>query len=272
MFEHINSYLKRKLFMVHHYAYSLIERTVWGGEFREFILIKLLEKYYGALFRRTWVFNRTPPHFYNHRIGIFRFAYGQGPSLGPYSYYRGFFNSEVIREGDKLLDIGCGDGFFTKRFFSAKCSRVDAIDLDKEAIRMAMKYSGSPNILYYTLDAVGNPFPGDSYDVIVWDGAIGHFSAEDSSKVLKKICNALTQEGIFLGSESLGREEGGYDHHQFFSLDDLYALFKPYFRYMQMRSVDYKIGWHGHLIRTEAYWRCSNSPVRLSAPGWHSYS
>jgi cyclopropane fatty-acyl-phospholipid synthase-like methyltransferase len=178
----------------------------------------------------------------------------------------------MIQEGDRLLDIGCGDGFFTKRFFSTKCSQIDAIDVDKDAIRVAIKHNTAQNIQYYRMDAAHYSFPGGSYDVIVWDGAIGHFSQEDSRRMLEKICKVLTPDGVFVGSESLGREEGGYDHLQFFSLDNLYMLFKPYFQFIQMRTVNYKIGWGGNLIRREAYWRCSNSFVRLSAGGWHSCS
>jgi 2-polyprenyl-3-methyl-5-hydroxy-6-metoxy-1,4-benzoquinol methylase len=178
----------------------------------------------------------------------------------------------MIEEGDRLLDIGCGDGFFTKRFFSTKCSQIDAIDVDQEAIQIAIRYNTAPNIQYHRMDAVQRSFPGKSYHVIVWDGAIGHFSHEDTKTILGKICHVLTPDGVFVGSESLGREEGGYDHLQFFSLDDLYRLFKPYFQFIQMRTVNYKVGWTGNLNRREAYWRCSNSSVRLSAGGWHSCS
>jgi len=271
MFESIPPNVKRKLLAVCRTPSSLVERMVWGGEWRESILIWMLEQHYQSRFRREWLYRNAPPHFFNHRMGIFKFAFGKGDPVGPYSYYRGFFCSEVIQEGDRLLDIGCGDGFFTKRFYSMKCSQIDAIDIDPGAIKSARRYNSGRNTCYYELDAVRSPFPGNVYDIVVWDGALGHFSREDSERVIRKIRDVLSPEGVFAGSESLGREEGGYDHLQFFSLDDLYLLFKPHFRHVQIRSVDYRIGWGCDLGRSEAYWRCSNSPTRLSAAGWQSY-
>jgi 2-polyprenyl-3-methyl-5-hydroxy-6-metoxy-1,4-benzoquinol methylase len=87
---------------------------------------------------------------------------------------RGFFVADLLRDGDRLLDIGCGDGFFTNRFFAARCTHIDAIDNDAEAIRAACARHRASNITYALLDAAAQPFPNTRYDVIVWDGAIGH--------------------------------------------------------------------------------------------------
>lgn len=271
MFESIPPSLRRKLLKICRHPASFVERILWGGEWRESILVWMLGQHYQSRFRREWLYRKAPPHFFYHRMGIFKFAFDRGDPVGPYSYYRGFFCSEVIQEGDRLLDIGCGDGFFTKRFYSTKCSQIDAIDIEQEAIKTARRCNNARNTHYYQLDAVQSPFPGKVYDIVVWDGAIGHFSPADCEKVLGKICDVISPDGVFMGSESLGKEEGGHDHLQFFSIDNLYSLLKAHFRHIQIRSVDYRIGWGCRLGRKEAYWRCSNSPTRLSAVGWHSY-
>lgn len=50
------------------------------------------------------------------------------------------------------------------------------------------------------------------------------------------LMKTLTTGGIFLGSESLGVD--GSDHLQFFhSLDDMTALFTPYFKTVALREV-----------------------------------
>jgi SAM-dependent methyltransferase len=246
------------------------ESLLGGGGLREYVLIKLLEQHYSSKFRRQWKLSDEEPHFYSHRIGFFDFAFGNH-SMGPYAYYRAFFSSEVLREGDRLLDIGCGDGFFTKRFLSEKCHHIDAIDIEPTAIGEALSLNNAPNITYYVLDAVTQPFPSESYEVIVWDGAMGHFSADTTDHILKKICNHLTPEGIFVGSESLGTE--GSDHLQFFySLGDLYSLFKRYFKHVEMRSMKYKLGRNVGLVREEAYWRCSNGSERLESSHWKIFS
>src|SRR5258705_7698878 len=83
---------------------------VGGGRRRESTLLKLLRRYYLNLYRREWELGAEEPHFFSQRVGFFEFAFGQS-GIGPYSFYRGFFASEMVRENERLLDIGCGDGF-----------------------------------------------------------------------------------------------------------------------------------------------------------------
>jgi len=247
----------------------LKELALGGGDLRESLLIKLLGQHYASTYRRQWELSDEEPHFFSQRMGLFEFAFGEN-GHGPYPFSRGFFSSEVLQIGDRLLDIGCGDGFFTRRFFSERCAHIDAVDIEPSAIEAAMANNSGRNITYHLLDAVNQPFPQDRYDVVVWDGALGHFSAETTSHMLEKIRRHLTSGGIFVGSESLGIE--GSDHLQFFhSLEDLNSLFKPYFRHVMLRSINYRIGRGEGFIRQEAYWRCSNEPQRLQDCNWQVY-
>ena len=238
---------------------------IGGGARREQLLLRLLSRHYDAQFRRDWELSDEEPHFFSHKIGVFRLAFGD-EAIGPYAYSRGFYSAEVVREGDRLLDIGCGDGFFTKRFFSVRCSKVDAVDIEPSAINAARKSNSAPNISYHLLDAVNEPFPSDEYDVIVWDGALGHFSPETTHIMLDKIANHLAPEGIFVGSESLGHE--GTDHLQFFdSLEVLRAIFSPHFHDVELRSIDYPTA---GFIRSEAFWRCGQTRDRLESNHWRT--
>lgn len=272
----MKSFLKRhlgpssvqKLQSLRRRALRLGETLIWGSPLRERFLVALLAGYYESLFRRLWVLGEEPPHFANHRIDVFGLGFGPR-AVGPQPFYRGFFSSEVVRRGDRLLDIGCGDGFFTMRFFGDRCSRIDAIDVEPDAIRTAGSQNASPNIRYFLLDAVSQPFPDSQYDVVVWDGALGHFPPDTTHQILAKILRVLAPEGIFVGSESLGHE--GEDHLQFFeSLEELGGLFKPYWKHIQLRSVSYPIN-KGALMRREAYWRCCSDPKRLQEAGWKTF-
>jgi SAM-dependent methyltransferase len=243
----------------------LKEKVLWGGERREQLLLRLLGEHYESLFRRLWVLAREQPHFTNHRIGSFRFSFADD-SNGPEYFFRGFFSAELIRTTDRVLDIGCGDGFFTKRFFAVRAASVDAVDIEPSAIKEASRFNAAPNVSYRLLDAVKQPFPSAPYDVVVWDGAIGHFARPDTDGMLAKISAAMAPAGVFTGSESLGRE--GHDHLQFFeSLDDMAGLFRPHWKHVQVREVSYPIN-RGSFIRREGYWRCSNDRARLDEAGW----
>ena len=246
----------------------LKEKVLWGGPRREQVLLRLLEQHYESLFRRLWFYGREEPHYTNHRIGTFRFGFS-GDANGPEYFYRGFFSSEMLRKSDRVLDIGCGDGFFTKRFFSARCESVDGVDIEPSAIAEASRFNSAPNVSYQLLDAVNRPFPRPPYHAVVWDGAIGHFARADTEQMLQKIKRSMTADAVFVGSESLGREEG-HDHLQFFdSLKDLRDLFRPFWKHVQVREVSYPLA-HASFVRREGYWRCSDDHDRLRAAGWQT--
>lgn len=259
------SWLRRKVRTLRNKLRYGAELVVGGSSLRECVLLWLLGSHYESRFRRDWRFSAEPPHFFNHRLGIFRFAFG--PTCpGPQSLYRGVFSSELVRPGDCLLDIGCGDGFLTQRFLAPRCAHVDALDIEPSAIAAARRRHGSPHIHYHLVDAVANPFPRERYDVIVWDGALGHFAAETTDKMLGKIAASLELGGAFTGSETLGDGEGD-DHLQYFAtLDDLRAVLAPHFAHVQLRRVEYPLP--GGFQRTEAYWRCAHTPGRLEAAAW----
>lgn len=240
------------------------EALVWGGPARERILLALLSGHYRSRMRRDWKLADELPHFVDHRPGTFRLMLGDG-GVGPYPYSRAFYAAEVVRDGDRLLDIGCGDGFFARRFFSPRCASIDAVDVDSQAIERARRFNRTANVRYYQRDAVTQPFPNREYDVVVWDGALGHFSAAAAQRVLAKIRAALAPDGIFVGSETLGRE--GHDHEQYFATPaDLAAVLQPLFRHVAVRTATYRID-GGHL-RVEAYWRCAQRRERLDAATW----
>lgn len=246
----------------------IAEYVVWGGSLREKLLLWWLGGHYASKFRRQWRHSIEKPHFSDHRIGMFEFAFTERQSIAN-KYLRGFLCLQMLRDGDALLDIGCGDGFFTRRFFAEKCSHIDAVDIEAIAVKTASAINSAPNIRYHLLDAVSQPFPRNSYSVIVWDGALGHFPAETIEAMLSKISDAVGSEGIFVGSEFLGLE--GHDHMQFFhSLEALGELFSRHFKFVKLKESSYMIG-NGAFLRREAYWRCSNSRERIDADNWLEY-
>ena len=240
------------------------ERVLWGGPVRERLLLRLLGGYYESVFRREWTFGGHPPHFENHRIDAFRFGFGSG-GFAPEYFFRGFFSAEVLRPGDHALDIGCGDGFFTKRFLAARAQQVDGIDIEPTAVAEAARCNSADNVRYLLVNAVTQPFPSSQYDAVLWDGALAHFSADGTRDMLSKIRTALSSGGVFSGSESLGHE--GDDHLQVFEdIEAVARLFRPFWKHVAIREVRYSLV--GGFVRREAYWRCSDDPERLGLNSW----
>lgn len=244
-----------------------LESFIFGGRVRESLYASLLGGLYSSQFRREWIYySDEQPHFFNHRWNAHKLIYNR--EFLPMSFYRGFLSSEIIKPNDTVLDIGCGDGFFTRAFYSYNCKNIDALDIEPSAIKAAKRQNYNERIQYHLCDVVNDPFPSNEYDVIIWEGAIGHFAKEDLSKVLEKIKNSLSPGGIFVGSEVLGEE--GKDHlHFFYKESDFYDLFKSYFDHISIRSVDYPI--NDGFSRSEAYWRCSSETSdRHASTKWNS--
>ncbi len=233
-----------------------IEDLISGRRLRDF-LKKLLRFQYKSKFRHDWVWAKEPPHFSDTE----NFENLFENSSVYYALLKGYFTADLLKKEDRLLDIGTGTGFFPSRFFSHKCKHIDAIDLEETAIAYAKKNNYAINLNYTIQDAVKSPFPSEKYDVVVWDGAIGHFHPDTTDKMLKKIFNSLDKDGIFTGSESLGSDEG-IDHLQFFeTLNELGTLLKKYFKYVHLKEVNYNIQYDKKFMRREAYWRCCNSEL-----------
>lgn len=247
-------------------AAHLAELALFGSEVRERLAKNVLSLYYASVFRRQWAWHvYGEPHFSIHSGALFGLFDGS-LGAGVYSLTRAFLSAEVIRDGAIVLDIGCGDGALTKRFYAPRARHVDAVDIEDSAIRYACRHNAAPNISYRRLDAVIDSFPRSSYDVIVFDGAIGHFSREGSAAVLEKISSALAPGGVFCGSESIGLE--GQDHLQIFhTVGDLRALLKEQFGSVRVKQQEYALA-SLSTKRVEAYWRCSNTDGLLNELDW----
>jgi SAM-dependent methyltransferase len=239
---------------------------VWGAERRRRLLERLLRGHYASRLRREWVYvaPEAAPHFFDHRHDALALVTGDGNVEG---FLRAFYALDVIRAGDEVLDIGSGDGFFTRHFLALRAGHVDAVDIEPTAIEHARREHAHPRVTYHLLDAVEAPFPRGSYDVVVFDGALGHFPRATTAVVLGKIASALRPGGVFVGSESLGLE--GHDHLQFFeSLDDLGAALAPHFAKIGLREAAYELG--GGVKRREAFWRCAIDSDGARRSAWRS--
>lgn len=239
-----------------------MERLIFGGGLRFDFLRWNLDHYFRSLRRRQWRWVEDHPHFYDQRLNAWELLVGRG---SPWVLARAFYSGEAVRDGDHVLDIGCGDGFFASRFLAPRAAGVDAIDIDERAIKHAARYNANPKVKFALLDAVIDALPRREYDVIIWDGAIGHFSRSDADKMLERIAKHLAFSGRFCGSEALGRD--GADHLQIFQNEsEIGGLLNNYFPVVRTRIVAFTSP--NGTQRTEVLWRCARDPAALEGLGW----
>jgi 2-polyprenyl-3-methyl-5-hydroxy-6-metoxy-1,4-benzoquinol methylase len=96
--------------------------------------------------------------------------------------YHQFF-VDNIKEGDRVLDIGCGNGALTFDL-AQKAKEVIGIDLSYENIKIAKENYSAPNIEYIIGDAIKYNF-NQRFDVVVLSNILEHI--ENRVKFLQKI-------------------------------------------------------------------------------------
>lgn len=82
--------------------------------------------------------------------------------------------------GRSVIDLGCGDGFYTLRYWDrAKPRSVTAIDAAPAAIEVANRNKGDRPILFQVGDIHALPFPEDSFDLALLQSILHHDDRPD---------------------------------------------------------------------------------------------
>jgi ubiquinone/menaquinone biosynthesis C-methylase UbiE len=81
------------------------------------------------------------------------------------------FVEQLLRPGDKVIDVGCGPGRATV-FLVQEEMATFAVDLSVESIALAKKRSPASN--YVCASNLDLPFPSGVFDAVVSDGVIHH--------------------------------------------------------------------------------------------------
>src|SRR4051794_29555537 len=100
--------------------------------------------YWKLKLRADWS-AQPPPRFFDHRIDRGRWS----DTGNSYWLDRGVLNRIVMKRGCRVVDVGCGDGFYDKHFYASVASHIDAFDVDETAIAHARAHSAAANIAYH---------------------------------------------------------------------------------------------------------------------------
>jgi ubiquinone/menaquinone biosynthesis C-methylase UbiE len=148
---------------------------------------------------------------------------------------------------NNLLDIGCGNGWFTN-MCSEKVNKAVGVDINIQELEQAGKVFNSSNLSFIYWDLfTSNPF-SEKFQVIVLNASIQYF--KDFNLVISNLEKLLTPSGEIhildspfykesevkdarIRTENYYREQGVgemskyYHHHTFNMLNDFMVIYKP---------------------------------------------
>jgi hypothetical protein len=158
-----------------------------------------------CLYIVQWGIKPTPDWF-DHNIDIYWKWWRKGDSSW---VERGVLNSICLR-GGAGLELTCGDGFYTSRFYAAKLDSVIACDRDPRAIEAARNYNWVKNINYVVADII-TEMPSGEFQNIIWDFGFpwcNFFSTSEVDSIVTQCKDRLLIGGVFSGYLALLSQAG----------------------------------------------------------------
>ncbi len=189
------------------------------------ILRKLLKLTYRVQLKLQWSGQRCPD-WYDHLIDQYVWSTSHWVE-------RGVFNNFFVQMNARVLELCCGDGFYTSRFYAERAESIVAVDHNSTAIRHAKKYYRRSNIEFRCLDILLN-FPKGSYQNIICDSALDYIPKDALEPLIVNIRLALGSKGLFSGSTVINQSDPSSLFHKerafFGSAEDLKQFLEKFFK------------------------------------------
>lgn len=87
-----------------------------------------------------------------------------------------FISTARINKNDKILEIGCGTGLFTRKVHSKTGANITATDLSPELLKQAKEQL--PQATFLLDDAMKMNFPDNSFDVVFGSSVLHHLEMQ----------------------------------------------------------------------------------------------
>ena len=118
-----------------------------------------------------------------------------------------------VRPGDRVLDVGCGDGYLTRAVAAGVGARGSVLGVDPStgSLARARRITRAPNCTFVEGRAQALDLPDSTYDVVVSSLMVHHLPEADRSQAMGEMLRVLRPGGRLLVAEfrppstSLGR-------------------------------------------------------------------
>ena len=160
------------------------------------------------------------------------------------------FACKWIREGDSVLEIGCGEGFGCN-FLSRHAARVTGLDIDEDLIRRCQTRYARDNLRFMVEDIVHpRRAPAQDYDVVVSFEMIEHVTRDDGRRMVANVAAHLKDRGLAILSTPRARPDRSISRekmHVFeYDYDTLLAALQPHFHRVMVFCQNDEYIYAGH--------------------------
>ena len=100
---------------------------------------------------------------------------------------------EYQKRSLRILDVGCGNGWFSNHLARIRNSEVLGIDINMTELKQATRLFTRSNLFFAYADFLRNDLPEGFFDVIVLNSVIQYFP--DLSDALKRLLRTLAKDG-----------------------------------------------------------------------------
>jgi 2-polyprenyl-3-methyl-5-hydroxy-6-metoxy-1,4-benzoquinol methylase len=143
------------------------------------------------------------------------------------------FACKWMRETDRVLEVGCGEGFGCN-FFSRHVAEVTGLDIDPQTVERCRRAYQRDNLRYVVGDIVHpTDKPRGDYDVVVSFEMIEHVSHDDGQRMAANVAAHLKDRGMAILSTPRARPDRSVSrqHMHVFEYDypTLLATLQPHF-------------------------------------------
>jgi SAM-dependent methyltransferase len=105
--------------------------------------------------------------------------------------------SDHLRPGMRILEIGCGTGYFTREL-TRRGADIVAIDVSPDLLEIAKANSSAPNVRYEIQNACALTYSDATFDSVVGSSILHHLEIEDA---LREIYRVLKPGGTIYFTE-----------------------------------------------------------------------